>query len=155
MPALQKSKLKKGVNIVEDNGRILCAAYTEIWLNETDLSVIMQQYDYEKAICVNVKASKKDYLPRWFTDYIFETFKEKTQLKGGDAVLYSISKAKLNSLYGMTVQKPIKETIEEDYITGQYEIDEDSDPKEIYIRASVPDRCMGNQLCIPESFPFG
>ena len=132
MPALQKSKLKKGVNIVEDNGRILCAAYTEIWLNETDLSVIMQQYDYDKAICVNVKASKKDYLPRWFTDYIFETFKEKTQLKGGDAVLYSIAKAKLNSLYGMTVQKPIKETIEEDYITGKYDIPDDSDPKEIY-----------------------
>lgn len=100
MPALQKSKSKKIINGVEDNGRILCAEYVEIRLNEIDLSVIMQQYDYQNALCIDVQYARKDYLPRWFTDYVYQCFVEKTQLKGGDPVQYSISKAKLNSLYG-------------------------------------------------------
>lgn len=132
MPALQSSKLTKVVNGIVDNGRILCAEYTEIYLNELDLEVIYQQYDFDKAACTEVYCAKKDYLPRWFTDYIYYVFEEKTKLKGGDPVAYSIAKAKLNSLYGMCVQKPIKETIEEDYITGEYDIPEDSDPMEIY-----------------------
>lgn len=132
MPALQSSKLTKVIQPVVDNGRILCAGYAEIYLNELDLGVICEQYDYEKAVCMEVYCSKKDYLPRWFTDYIYHVFEEKTKLKGGDPVAYSIAKAKLNSLYGMCVQKPIKETIEEDYITGEYDIPDDSDPMEIY-----------------------
>ena len=34
MPALQKSKAVKMINAVDDNGRILCAEYVEIWLTE-------------------------------------------------------------------------------------------------------------------------
>lgn len=123
MPALQKSKGIKMINAVDDNGRILCAEYFEIRLNEIDLGVIMQQYDYDKAICIDVKYAIKDYLPRWFTDYVYQCFVDKTQLKGGDPVQYSIAKAKLNSLYGMCVQRPVKLIIEENYQTGDYSID--------------------------------
>lgn len=98
MPALQCSKLTKVIQPVVDNGRILCAGYAEIYLNELDLGVIYDQYEYDKAVCMEVYCSRKDYLPRWFTDYIYHVFEEKTQLKGGDAVSYSIAKAKLNSL---------------------------------------------------------
>ena len=132
MPALQKSKADKMINAVDDNGRILCAEYFEIYLNEIDLGVIAKQYDWDKAICVDVHFAHKDYLPRWFTDFIYKCFVDKTMLKGGDPVLYSIAKAKLNSLYGMCVQKPVKLIIEEDYQSGDFNVSEDQDPEELY-----------------------
>ena len=134
MPTLQMSK-SKTVNVIEDNGRILAASYLEIYLNEIDLQVIMEQYECDKGgnmICMNVYYSQKDYLPRWFTDYVFECYIDKCKLKDGDPVLYSIAKAKLNSLYGMCCQKPVKLLIEEDYLTGEYEINKDTPPEELY-----------------------
>ena len=121
MPALQFSKCEKTVNAILDNGRILAANYVEIYLSEMDLAVIMDQYTIKgKHICCDVEMAAKDYLPRWFTDYVFESFINKTYLKGGDAVLYSIAKALVNSLYGMTAQKSIREDIIEDYLTGEF-----------------------------------
>ena len=121
MPALQFSKCEKTVNAILDNGRILAANYVEIYLSEMDLAVIMDQYTIKgKHICCEVEMAAKDYLPRWFTDYVFESFTNKTYLKGGDAVLYSIAKALVNSLYGMTAQKSIREDIIENYLTGEF-----------------------------------
>lgn len=131
MPALQFSKCVYSVNAILDNGRVLCADYVEIYLTELDLEVIVQQYDFEKHMCCEVEVASKDYLPRWFTDYIFQLFTDKTQLKGGDPVAYALAKAKLNSLYGMCVQKSIKDNLQEDYLTGDYN-KEDIDPIEIY-----------------------
>ena len=132
MPVLQLSKAKKTINSIEDNGRILAANYVEIYLNEIDLEVIMEQYEYESAVCIDVYKSRKDYLPRWFTDYVFECYKNKCELSDGDAVLKSIAKAKLNSLYGMCCQKPVKLLIEEDYTSGEYAINKDTAPEELY-----------------------
>lgn len=120
MPVLQFSKCVKIINPVLDNGRVLAASYVEIYINEIDASLIKSQYIYDKNICINVTFAAKDYLPRWFTDYVYELFKQKTLLKNGDPVLYSIAKAKLNSLYGMCAQKCIKQNLEENYITGEY-----------------------------------
>ena len=132
MPTLQKSKAVRMVNCVEDNGRILCAEYVEIYLNEIDLEVIASQYTWKKAICTEVQFCHKDYLPRWFTDYVFQCFVDKTMLKGGDPVQYSIAKAKLNSLYGMCVQRPVKVQIEEDYQSGDYKVADDQDEVALY-----------------------
>lgn len=123
MPALQTSKAVKLVNAIADNGRVLAADYIEIYLTEIDLSIIESQYKYDKEICVEVNFAKKDYLPRWFTDYIFSLFQDKTVLKGGDPVSYALAKAKLNSIYGMCVQKPVKQKIKEDWESGEYWID--------------------------------
>lgn len=120
MPPLQASKAVKLINEVTDNGRVLCCDYIEIYLTEIDLQVISEFYDFEGELCIDVKRALKDYLPSWFTDLVFEFFKNKTQYKGGDAVLYSIAKALLNSLYGVCVQKPVKDLIIEDYISGEY-----------------------------------
>lgn len=128
MPALQFSKCVKSINAVLDNGRILSADYVEIYLTEIDLLVIVEQYGWVKCICTEVEAATKDYLPRWFTDYVFSLFEAKTKLKGGDPVLYALKKAELNSLYGMCVQKAIREDINEDYATGEYTtVSEDSE----------------------------
>ena len=121
MPVLQYSKCTEVINPVLDNGRILCAAYAEIFINEVDLETILEQYDFEgDPIVEHVHFAKKDYLPRWFTDYVYDLFKDKTMEKDGDPVLYAILKAKLNSVYGMCVQKPCKISIDEDYTTGEY-----------------------------------
>ena len=142
MPCIQFSKCTKIINPVLDNGRVLCAEYLEIITNEIDLSIMAKQYDLTHAAVVDVEFSKKDYLPRWFTDYIYEVFKEKCALKGGDPVLYSIAKAKLNALYGLTAQKSVKAQIKELYTdalidgiewhNGEYRVDEEYDEEEEY-----------------------
>ena len=122
MPALQFSKCLKCVNPIVDNGRILEADYIEIYLTEIDLEVIAEMYTFDQHICVDVQAAFKTYLPRWFTDYIYQLFSDKCTLKNGDPVLYAIAKSKLNSCYGLTVQFPVKDDIRENYETGEYEI---------------------------------
>lgn len=133
MPALQFSKCAsdggKVINPVLDNGRILAADYVEIWLNEVDLSIIYNQYNANWMKCTHVEVAAKDYLPRWFTDYVYKLYEDKCKLKEGDPVLYSIAKAKLNSLYGMCVQKSIRDNIEENYVTGEYKVTDTIDMK--------------------------
>ncbi len=133
MPALQYSKCVKSINAVLDNGRVLCADYLEIYLTELDAKVIYSQYVWDKHICTNVEMAYKDYLPRWLTDYIYQLFVDKTKLKGGDAVAYALAKSKLNSIYGMMVQKCVKQEIVEDYSSGDYDIEE-ADPEELYTK---------------------
>ena len=126
MPPLQFSKCSIEdtccINPVVDNGRILSADYIEIFTNEIDGQLIFDAYECEndKYLCSKVYMSQKDYLPRWFTDYVYQLYSDKCTLKTGDPVLYNIAKAKLNSLYGMCVQRSIRETIVEDYVTGEY-----------------------------------
>lgn len=134
MPALQYSKCTKIINPVLDNGRILCCEYCEIYITEQDAIIINEQYDINEHnhICVEVETARKDYLPRWFSDYVYSLFEQKTFLKGGDPVLYNIAKAKLNSLYGLCVQKPCKPEIMEIYETGEYKIDQEKDIKKEY-----------------------
>lgn len=121
MPVLQFSKCIKAINPILDNGRILSADYVEIMITEVDLEIIEEQYTYDAHICTDIEYSIKKYLPRWFTDFIYKLYEDKCKLKGGDPVNYAISKAKLNSCYGMTVQKPLKDDIVEVYGTGEFE----------------------------------
>ena len=120
MPALQHSKCENEINVKLDNGRILCADYCEIYTNEIDLEVLCEQYDFDLAQCVEVEMAKKDYLPRWITDYIFSLFKDKTLLKNRDPILYALAKQKLNSIYGMMCQKTIREMNLESFEYGEY-----------------------------------
>ena len=132
MPPLQYSKCTKCVDELLDNGRILRAGMIEIYLTEIDFQIIYDRYDFDLIKINDCYFCKKDYLPRWFTDYIYQLFKDKCTLKGKDPQNYMISKGKLNSCFGMCVQKPISEEIEEDYQTGEYNIADDFDPEYEY-----------------------
>lgn len=121
MPALQYSKCIQTINEVQDNGRILSADLAIIWMTETDLDIIARYYKWERSLCKHVHYAEKQYLPRWFTDYVYESYANKCTGKGGDPVRYSILKSVVNSLYGMTVQKPVRDDITEDYDTGLYD----------------------------------
>lgn len=128
MPMLSLSKCTQTINAMCDNGRILRSDYAEYWTNELDFSLFIRQYKYSKIYILDVQAARKDYLPKWFTDFIYDRFIQKTQLKGVDAVRYMIQKGMLNAgAYGMCAQRPVKELIEEDYETGEFKVKEDMD----------------------------
>ena len=124
MPTLQTSKCFKIVDGVQDSGRLLSASYCEIYLNEIDLKIIKEHYHLTptNSIVSECEFAYKDYLPRWLTDYIFERFKAKTELKGveGKERLYNIEKTKINGVYGCHVQKPLQPEIKEDYEFGDF-----------------------------------
>lgn len=132
MPYLQTSKLINHENIVTDNGRVLRADYVEIWLTEIDADIILQLYEWDDCYCCEIMQAAKGWLPKWFTDYIYKCYKDNKMYKGVDPVLYAISKAKTNSIYGCTVQKSLKDVIEEVYTTGEYKVKGLVEPEEEY-----------------------
>lgn len=141
MPYLQFSKCVKYKNVCTDNGRILAADYIEIYITEIDLEIINNQYNFRYQKCTDIHAAKKDFLPRWFTDIVYKLFYNKTTMKDSDALNYQIEKGKLNSCYGMSVQKSIRDNIIENFITGDISIEnrfnEDEYNKYVENRSSV------------------
>lgn len=123
-PPLQLSKVEKVVDAVIDNGRILDAGYVSIYLNEVDFLSISRAYDWKACSVDDVYTAVKEPLPAWLRDFVYKLYKDKTQLKGGDPLLYALRKSTLNSVYGMTVQKLVKDEIRENYETGDFTIDE-------------------------------
>lgn len=124
MPALQYSKCDAVEGAVLDNGRLTSCDAVSIYLTDIDASIIYEQYDATLWYCSEVEASALDYLPRWFTDYAFKCYTDKCELDGVDPILYILAKYKVNSLYGMCSQKPIRESDIEDYETGAYKKEE-------------------------------
>lgn len=122
MPVLQASKCSQSLNAIIDNGRIIQSSYVEIYVSEQTMSIIKDQYKCRNHLCTEVYYSRKDYLPKWFTDYVYSLYKAKCTLKHLDPLNYMISKMRLNSCYGMCVQKALQDLIEEDYETGEFTI---------------------------------
>lgn len=123
MPYLQRSKCSSVINPMVDNGRIIMADCIEIYTNEVDASIIMEQYSAEMQLCMEVKRTDKRYLPRWFTDYVFQRFINKCELEAAGkkkTIDYAIEKGRLNSTFGLLVMKYIRDQIEEDYDTGEF-----------------------------------
>ena len=120
MPALQLSKADAVEGECVDNGRITSCDAISIYINNIDLEIIYNQYDADLWHCSEVEGACLDYLPRWFTDYVFECFSDKCKLKNIDDVLYNIAKSKANSIYGMCCMHNIRISDIEDFITGEY-----------------------------------
>lgn len=135
MPVLQNSKDISGTSDKEkalDNGRVLSSPLYECYCTDIDLELINRQYKAQYKVVSEVYRAEYDYLPRWFTDHVYSIFEDKCKLKGGDPVLYDITKMKLNSVaYGMLAMHNIKEQIIEDYDSGEYKT-EHGDTDEIY-----------------------
>ena len=132
MPALQASKCLHTINMKVDNGRITRAGYAVIYLCEQDLLVLNDIYDWdeENSAFTEVQIAKKEYLPRWYTDYIYQRYEAKCKmkpLKDKDPVGYALAKSKVNLLFGLSVQKPIRENIIEVKEAGEYKINRNGD----------------------------
>ena len=122
MPYIQQAgeRVHEVVNGIFDNGRVLDCDSITMEICELDMYMIDRYYKHDECIITDVYIAKKDYLPRWFTDYVFGLYKKKCELKGGDPVLYDISKTRVNACFGMCSQHPVPDDIKEDYSTGEY-----------------------------------
>ena len=77
MPVLQFSKCTKIINPVTDNGRIIRCDFCEIAMNEVDLALLDAQYDLSGGAAIfDLYYCHKDYLPRWFTDYVYYRYED-------------------------------------------------------------------------------
>lgn len=96
-----------------DNGRVLRADRLRMTINDDDFLIIMKQYEFDEMIIHEAFYSKEDYLPKELREVVADYFIKKTTLKGieGEEYLYTKSKNKLNSTYGMTVQDPVHKII--------------------------------------------
>lgn len=128
MPVLALSKCQSSLNPIVDNGRLLSVEYFDMWVTDPDFELIYEQYRFGKLIIDELWTAPKAPLPKWFTDFIYKLYYNKTTLKGKDPVLYQIEKAKLNAAaFGMCAQKPVKEIIDENYETCEYSLREGFD----------------------------
>lgn len=129
-PYLAVGKCRKVTNPLQDNGRILEADYLETTLTDVDLKIVLQEYAFEDVVFMDVAYARYGRLPLELRKTIIEYYRLKTELKGveGQELLYMKSKNKLNSLYGMCAQDPVKQDIL--YILGQF-TEQHEDPEGI------------------------
>lgn len=91
-----------------DNGRVLDTAGTLIFFcDSNDWQRMRDGYEYEEMTALNSFAFRLSYLPDSFRMAIFEKFKIKETMKGSPE--YMFSKICVNTIYGATAQKQIRD----------------------------------------------
>lgn len=94
-----------------NNGRVYSADELAMTITDIDFQIMKQAYSWGGIAIKNVKKFHKDYLPKDMILSILDLYKDKTELKGieGREQEYNISKAMLNSVYGMSVTDIVKD----------------------------------------------
>ena len=110
---LSSSKCYKKVNVVENNGRVVCADLVATSLTNIDWQVMKQFYKWDSVKFGAFYIYYSNYLPTPLVDCILELYEKKTTLKGveGMEVEYLKSKEMINSVYGMAVTNPLRDEI--------------------------------------------
>lgn len=110
---LSSSKCYKKVNVVENNGRVVCADLVATSLTNIDWQVMKQFYKWDSVKFGTFYIYYSNYLPTPLVDCILELYEKKTTLKGveGMEVEYLKSKEMINSVYGMAVTNPLRDEI--------------------------------------------
>lgn len=127
IPYLSKDKCRRIQDGYFDNGRILSAEYLETSLTDIDFRILLNEYDYDDMAIDVIYWTEYQELPMQFKAMVNRYYHTKTRLKGveGQEVLYNVSKAKLNALYGMTAQVPVKQSII--YNGGEWSLGEEAE----------------------------
>lgn len=111
-PYLPTDKCRNMVDVCVDNGRILAAGYCEITVTDIDLKIILSEYKMNSIDVTAIDYARYGWLPDPLIDVIERYYRTKTELKGSedpdDVYLYGKDKAKLNSVYGMSAQNPVR-----------------------------------------------
>lgn len=130
-PYLAKDKCRSIVNGVHDNGRVLSADYLETSITDIDLRIIVEEYHINEIVPIEVYTARYGRLPQPMIETICSYYHKKTELKGvaGQEYQYMKSKNKQNSIYGMTAQDPVKESIL--YQDEEFIIDTSKSKKEL------------------------
>lgn len=113
-PYLAKAKCENVIRGDVDNGRLLAADYAETVITDVDFRILMEEYSFDYLECVEFYHARYGKLPLQLRNTVLQYFHDKTTLKGvpDQEVYYMKQKAKLNSIYGMCVQSPVKQTID-------------------------------------------
>lgn len=129
-PYISYDKCKVCKEYERDNGRILKASYIETTITDIDLEIIMEEYDWDDIVCYDVYTSSYGKLPRPIIEQNLKYYDAKTSLKGvpGEEIFYMKSKNKLNSIYGMMAQDPVKISVI--YSLGEFK-NEEVEPEEV------------------------
>ena len=119
VPYLSRDKCRNIYNASYDNGRIVSADYLETTVTDVDLKIILAEYKGSIEV-IEAKFADYGYIPEEIKAVIRDYFIRKTALKGvsGEEIQYTKSKNKLNAIYGMSAQNPVK--LEEAYMDGDY-----------------------------------
>lgn len=98
---------------IESNGRVVTAEKVKTTMLSTDWEIFSKVYKMEDIKFGTCYKFKMGYLPLGIIMSTLYFYKQKTTLKGvkGREHDYMLFKEMLNSIYGMTVQDPIKDTI--------------------------------------------
>lgn len=109
-PYIPTDKCRNLVNPYVDNGRVMAAEYLEITVTDIDLKIIMSEYNFENIDALTIREARYGWLPDPLLDTIQKYYKLKTELKGVEdqEIFYMKNKAKLNSVYGMSAQNPVR-----------------------------------------------
>ena len=131
-PYIPKHKCRNLTHHYNDNGRILWADYLEISLTDIDFRIILDQYIFDAAAIHDFYHCRYGRLPKSLRDVISKYYQDKTELKNvsGQELYYMMSKAKLNSIYGMSVQDICKRNIL--YENDQFKFDQELSDLDLY-----------------------
>ncbi|MBQ0167461.1 MAG: hypothetical protein KBT02_10190 [Treponema sp.] len=129
-PYLSRDKCRHIEDAIFDNGRILKAAYLETTITDIDLEILLAEYDFDDCRVFDVSHARYGRLPAPLIRATIGYYKAKTELKNvpGEELYYLKSKNKLNSIYGMMAQDPVKQDIL--FIDGDF-VEQDEDAEEL------------------------
>lgn len=135
-PYLAKDKCKRVEGGKIDNGRILEAEYIETTVTDVDWRIILEEYDFDDVGIYDLYSARYGYLPRPIIQTNIKYYRLKTELKNveGQELLYLKSKNKLNSIYGMMAQNPVKEDVL--FIDGAFVVDPEADKEQLLIESN-------------------
>ena len=113
-PCISRSKcINSEVIGEEDNGRVLDAEGTLLlYCDSNDWQRIREGYNYSEMVAAESFAFRLAYLPESFRHTILEKFRIKETMKGSPE--YAFSKICVNTIYGATAQKQIRDEYKAD-----------------------------------------
>lgn len=112
-PYLSISKTAELRHYINDNGRVLLAEHLITSITDVDWLIIVAEYDFDLLSVKRLYSARYGHLPKEVKDVFIAYFQKKTELDGipEQKVYYDKAKNKLNSVYGMMVQNPLKEDV--------------------------------------------
>lgn len=108
---LSVSKCETEGEVEVSNGRILTAEKMTTWITNVDYDVHKDFYHWSNMEIQNFNWSVPGYLPRPIVEKVLEYYRGKTELKGRDPIAYARSKERVNSIFGMMLTDPIRDTV--------------------------------------------
>lgn len=99
---------------IEDNGRLVEAAYLKTTITDIDFQIYEQFYIWDEIRIGTFYTYRRGRLPKALVRTVLELYGKKTTLKGvtGSEIEYGLSKENLNSCYGSIVTDIVRAEIE-------------------------------------------